>query len=224
MNRTFVTATGTDVGKTVVTCALTHQLVQQGRHVRTIKPIISGYTAHTMDSIDTAEIIRALGQHMSPETIAQVSPWRFTHALAPDMAALREGREIDYDDLLDFCHATDHGENHFDDLLIEGVGGAFVPLDHEHLVVDWINDLDIGVIVVAGSYLGTLSHTVATVEALRGRGVTLKGIIISESETSPVPMDELTATMRRLIPETRISVVPRVPHWSGAPDLTALLS
>ena len=224
MNRTFITATGTDVGKTVVTCALTHQLVQQGRHVRTIKPIISGYTAHTMDSIDTAEIIHALGQRMTPETIAQVSPWRFTHALAPDMAALREGREIDYDNLLEFCHSTDHGEHHFDDLLIEGVGGAFVPLDNDRLVVDWINDLDIGVIVVAGSYLGTLSHTVATVEALRGRGVTIKGIVISQSAESPVPMDELTRTMERLIPGTRIMSIQRIDHWSQAPMLTALLS
>ena len=224
MNRTFITATGTDVGKTMVTCALTHQLVQQGRHVRTIKPIISGYTKHTMDTIDTAEIIRALGHKMTPETIAQVSPWRFSHALAPDMAALREGREIDYDDLLDFCHATDHGENHFDELLIEGVGGAFVPLDHEHLVVDWIKDLDIGIIVVAGSYLGTLSHTVATCEALRGRGVDIKGIVISESEESPVPMDELVETMQRLIPDTQIGIIPRVEHWSEAPNVTGILS
>ena len=223
MNSTFITATGTDVGKTMVTCALIHHLIKNGKAVRAIKPIISGYTEHTMDSIDTAEIIRALGHKMTPETIAQVSPWRFTHALAPDMAALREGREIDYQDLLDFCHSDDLGDHHIDDLLIEGVGGAFVPLDEKHLVVDWVNDLDIGVIVVAGSYLGTLSHTVATCEALRGRGVTIKGIIISESEESPLPMDELVATMKRLIPETRVEVIPRIEHWSEAPDLTGML-
>ena len=219
MNRTFITATGTDVGKTMVTCALIYHLIKNAKAVRAIKPIISGYTEHTMDSIDTAEIIRALGHKMTPETIAQVSPWRFTHALAPDMAALREGRAIDYQDLLDFCSIN----NQPGDLLIEGVGGAFVPLDDKHLVVDWINDLDIGVIVVAGSYLGTLSHTVATIEALRGRGVAIKGIIISESEDSPVPMDELVATMKRLIPETRVEVIPRVAHWSDGPDLTLML-
>jgi len=220
MNRTFITATGTDVGKTMVTCALIHQLIKGGKTVRALKPIISGYTEHTMDSIDTAEIIRALGHKMTPETIAHVSPWRFTHALAPDMAALREGRTIDYTDLLDFCH-VDPVE---DELLIEGVGGAFVPLDADHMVVDWINHMDMPVIVVAGSYLGTLSHTVATCEALRGRGVTIRGIIISESQESPVPLPELGASMGRLIPETKIAVIPRVPHWSEAPDVTGLLA
>jgi dethiobiotin synthetase len=219
MNRTFITATGTDVGKTMVTCALISQLIKKGKTVRALKPIISGYTEHTMDRIDTAEIIRALGHKMTPEAIAHVSPWRFTHALAPDMAALREGRTIDYTDLLDFCHVDPHE----DELLIEGVGGAFVPLDEDHMVVDWINDLDIPAIVVAGSYLGTLSHTVATIEAMRGRGVTIRGIIISESEESPVPLPELADTMRRLIPETRIETIPRIEHWSDAPDVTGML-
>ena len=220
MKRYFITSTGTDIGKTFVTCALTHQLVQQGKPVNTIKPIISGYTDDTKDSIDTAEIIRALGQKLTSETIAHVSPWRFTHALAPDMAALREGRAIDYKALLDFCQPDEHVEIQ----LIEGVGGAFVPLDDNHLVVDWILDLDIPTIMVVGSYLGTLSHTVATVEALRGRGSTVAGIIISESEESPVPLDELRDTMARLVPDMTLSLVPRLDHWSEAPDITSILA
>jgi dethiobiotin synthetase len=220
MKRYFITSTGTDIGKTFVTCALTHQLVQQGLQVSTIKPIISGYTDDTKDSIDTAEIIRALGQKLTPETIAHLSPWRFTHALAPDMAALREGRSIDYGALLDFCQPDDQ----FDIQLIEGVGGAFVPLDDDHLVVDWILDLDVPTIMVVGSYLGTLSHTVATVEALRGRGGTVAGIIVSESEESPVPLDELRNTMARLVADTPISLVPRLEHWSEAPNITGILA
>ena len=223
MKQVFVTATGTDVGKTVITCALTHQLVQAGHAVRTIKPVISGYTQDTAASIDTAEIIQALGHDMTPETIAQVSPWRFTHPLSPDMAATREGRAIDYQDLLTFCRPNGSGESDVDYLVIEGVGGAFVPLDDTHLVVDWILDMNMPAIVVAGSYLGTLSHTVATFEAMQGRGVSVSAIVISESEVSPVPLAETADAMRRLIPGIPVVTVPRLDHWTQAPDLTGLI-
>ena len=219
MSRLFITATGTDIGKTLVTCALVSQLRAKGNSIRAIKPIISGYTDDTMDTIDTAEIIKALGQKMTPETIAQVSPWRFTHPLAPDMAAIREGRSIHYGELVDFCRER-HGEDH---LIIEGVGGAFVPIDDEHLVVDLINDLDISALVVVGAYLGTISHTVATVEALRGRGVTVSGIVISEAEPGPVPLEELQAALKRLLPDLPMVSIPQIDHWSEAPDLTVLV-
>jgi dethiobiotin synthetase len=220
MKRYFITGTGTDVGKTFVTCAIINQLVKQGKKVEGLKPIISGFTDDNMHEIDTAEIIEALGHHMTPEMIAHVSPWRFIHPMSPDMAAKREGRQIDYRDLLTFCQDGHTAEY----LLIEGVGGAFVPLDASHLVADWITDLDIPALVVAGSYLGTLSHTLATIEALKARKIGIQAIVISESAESPVPIEETRETMALLIPDIPITVIPRLPHWRDAPNLTELIN
>ena len=220
MKQVFVASSGTGIGKTMVTCALTWQLRQQGKAVRTLKPIISDFAEHRMEASDTYEIIRALGHDLTPERVVEISPWRFIAPLSPDMAAAREGRQIDFDDLMSFCNRT-HGE---DILIIEGVGGAFVPIDNTHLVSDWIAALNMPTILVVGSYLGTLSHTIATCEAMRERGLAITGIVISESEESPVPLEETRDTLSRFIPDMRFSLLPRIAHWKDAPDLTDLVS
>lgn len=219
MSRTFITATGTGIGKTLVTSILTRQLRAQGKSVSALKPLISGFTEETFQDSDTAELLRAMDRPVTPETIAEVSPWRFAAPLSPDMAAIREGRSIDFLKLIEFCggpELTDH-------TLIEGVGGAFVPVGDNHTVADWIAEMDIPALVVCGSYLGTLSHTIATLEALANRRVTVTGIIISESPDSPVPLAETQATLGRFVGTVEIACVPRVEDWSKAPDLTGLI-
>ena len=72
-------------------------------------------------------------------------------------------------------------------MLVEGVGGAMVPLDAEHTVRDWIAALKHPALLIAGSYLGTISHTLTAAEALLSRGVAIAAIVINESEVSPVP-------------------------------------
>ena len=219
MKQVFVTSSGTGIGKTMVTCALTWQLRQRGKTVRTLKPIISDFAEHRVEASDTYEIILALGHELAPERVVEISPWRFIAPLSPDMAAGREDRQIDFDDLIAFCNRT-HSE---DVLIVEGVGGTFVPIDDTHLVSDWIAALNMPAILVVGSYLGTLSHTIATCEAMRERGLTIAGIVISESEESPVPLEETGETLSRFIPDMRFSLLPRIVHWKDAPDLTDLV-
>jgi dethiobiotin synthetase len=220
MTRTFITATGTGIGKTLVTGILTRQLRAQGKSVRALKPIISGFTDDTARESDTAELLRAMDRPVTPETIADISPWRFTEPLSPDMAAMREGRTIDFLKLIEFCDGpelTDH-------TLIEGVGGAFVPVGDNHTVADWIAEMAVPALLVCGSYLGTLSHTIATLEALANRRVTVTGIIISESPESPVPLSETQATLGRFVGTVEIACVPRIGVWQDAPNLTSLVS
>lgn len=216
MSRFFITSSGTGIGKTLVTCALTHQLRGAGKNVRTLKPVVTDFAENRIEATDTYEIIHALGEEVTAATIAHVSPWRFVAPMSPDMAAAREGQSIDFLDLLAFCQPE-----HEDVQLIEGIGGAFVPIDDRHLVVDWISALDIPAILVVGSYLGTLSHTFATVTALQARGVRLTALVISESEESPVPIEETEITLRRFLPDIPIVQIPRVGHWRDVPDLTA---
>lgn len=225
MKRYFVTASGTGVGKTLVTAALVRQLRAAGKTVRAIKPVISGYTPNTHAESDTAVLLDSLGLAHTPETVDLLSPFRFEAPLSPDMAAARERRAIGFDALIRFCRDAADGPE--DVLLVEAVGGAMVPLTEDKTVLDWIEALAMPCLLIVGSYLGTISHTLTAVEALRARRTGIAAIVISESEESPVPPAETRDTIGRFLPGMRVVVLPRVPGdapWRHAPDLTGLLS
>jgi dethiobiotin synthetase len=93
--------------------------------------------------------------------------------------------------------------------LVEGVGGTMVPIDPWHTVRDWIAALRIPAILVAGTYLGTISHVLTAADALAARNVEIAGIVLSESETSPVPPEATARTIARFLPRTQIFTIPR---------------
>ena len=199
----FITATGTEIGKTHVTQLLIREARAAGRAVAALKPVITGFDPAAPAGSDTALLLEALGRPVNAETIAAISPWRFRDPLSPDMAAAREKRSVPFDDLVAFCRSAKA-----DDVFIEGVGGVMAPLDATHTVRDWIAALEIPVILVAGSYLGTISHTLTTLEALNAKRIPVREIVISESEQSPVPPEEAVATLARFT-ATPIRIVPR---------------
>jgi dethiobiotin synthetase len=84
-----------------------------------------------------------------------------------------------------------------------------VPLDAEHTVLDWIERVAAKTILVAGSYLGTLSHTLTAAAALRGRGIELTAVVISESLEQPVTLEESVATVQRFLPGVAVAGLPR---------------
>src|SRR5690606_30379707 len=84
-----------------------------------------------------------------------------------------------------------------------------VPLDERHTVLDWIVELDIPALLVAGSYLGTLSHTLTAAGMLAARGAALMGVVVDESPQQPVTPDETAAVLRRFVAPTKVVVVPR---------------
>lgn len=223
MRAFFVTASGTEVGKTVVACLLCRQLRAAGRRVRAVKPVITGFADDAPGGTDTALLLDAQGLDATPEAIAEASPWRFSAALSPDMAARREGRSIDFQGLVDFCRGL--REEAGDVLLIEGLGGVLVPLTERETVADWIAALEVPALLVTGSYLGTLSHTLSAAESLKARGVPLAAVIVSESADSPVPLAETVETLERFV--TPVLALPRLndtEEWRAAPDLTAVLT
>jgi len=220
----FVASSGTGIGKTLVTAALTWQLRRAGRQVRSIKPVVSGYDRDTAAESDTAVLLASMGTPASPQALDVVSPWRFTAPLSPDMAAAREGRRLDLDAIVGFCREATAGPE--ETLLVEGVGGVMVPLTDRATVLDWIAALGAPALLVVGSYLGTISHTLTAVAALRARDARLAGIVISESEVSPVPIAETRATIARFVGDVRIATLPRLAGpdpWKDAPDLTGFL-
>ena len=124
------------------------------------------------------------------------------------MAAAREGRRLDLAEILAYCRAAEG-----DPLLIEGIGGAMVPISERHTVLDWIAELGAPALVVTGSYLGTISHTLTTLAAIRGRGVPIAGLVISESAESPVPLAETAETINRHAGPLPTVLVARLPAW-----------
>jgi len=121
MSAYFVTSTGTDIGKTFVTAGLIRYLRTAGTNVTALKPIVSGYDSSVVETSDPAVLLKALGRAVSADEIASIAPWRFRAPLAPDLAAAREGRSIDFEQLVGFSRKAIQSASGM--LFIEGVGG-----------------------------------------------------------------------------------------------------
>jgi dethiobiotin synthetase len=191
----FITATGTDVGKTFVAASLIRYLQQMGRVVEAIKPVASGFDAEHPESSDSGVLLRALGLPVTLQEIERISPWRFRAPVSPDLAARREGQRIDVDAVISFCQGAIKQRQ--DILLIEGIGGIMVPLDEQRTVLDVMMALQLPLILVAGSYLGTISHTLTALDALFRRDMKLLAIIVSETPGATVPLDDTVAAIAR---------------------------
>lgn len=205
MSTLFVTSTGTDVGKTFVMRALIEQLRATGRRVGALKPVASGFDPAAAQNSDTGLLLHALDRPLDPAGFDAVSPWRFRAPLSPDMAAARENRRIDFAELVAFCRRA----RETDMTLIEGIGGVMVPLDDRHTVLDWIAALQCPVLLVAGSYLGTLSHTLSAALALRESGCIVAGIVVNESVEQPVPPGDTASVLRRFTAPVPVVVAKR---------------
>jgi dethiobiotin synthetase len=201
-----------------VTLRLVEELRAAGRSAQALKPVASGFDAAHPEGSDTALLSRAQGLDLTEKSLDAVSPWRFAAPLSPDMAASRERRSIQFDVLVAYCRAASERRGV---TLIEGIGGVMTPLDAEHTVLDWIEALRTPALLVVGSYLGTLSHSLTAASALRARGVTIAGVVVSESEEQPVPAAETAATLARFLAPVPVRVLPRsapVPLWPLVED------
>jgi dethiobiotin synthetase len=179
-----------------------------GRPVDAIKPVVSGFDPEKALDSDPGLLLHALGLPVTPQEIDRISPWRFREALSPDIAAEREGRSIDVDTVISFCRTMIDQRRGI--LLIEGIGGVMVPLDAERTVLDVMMALQMPLILVAGSYLGTISHTLTALDALYRRGLSVMATIISETPGSSVSLDDTVAAITRFAEP--VIGLPRNPH------------
>jgi dethiobiotin synthetase len=223
----FITATGTGIGKTLVTTALCHQLRQQGKKITALKPVISGMDA---SDNDCTHILKSNGIIPSEAALKTISLYRYRAPISPDMAAAREGNPIDLQSLIDFSLAA--SRQPLTTTIVEGIGGIMTPLNTQHTVLDWMTALNWPTILVTGSYLGSLSHTLMAIETLRHQPIALRAIIVSESLEQPVPLDDTIATLKKFTPAyIPIVKIPRItkseitttePLWTHVPPLSWL--
>ena len=222
MSGFFVSAAGTEIGKTFVSCALIHQLRALHRKVQALKPVISGYDSDEAAISDSGLLLAALGEDPTPENVARISPWRFATPLSPHMAAKREGRSVSFTPLLRFCQEALAVPDTI--TLIEGVGGVMAPVNDDETVLDWMALLKLPTLLVGGSYLGAISHMLTAAETLLRRDLTIAGIVLSESEDQAVDLVETAETIARFLPDVKVLTVPRLKSYKDAPDLTRLLN
>jgi len=222
--RFFVTSTGTGIGKSFITAGLVRQAKALWRSVAAHKPIISGFDPTNPGDSDTGLLLQSLGEVINEETIHRLSPWRYTAPLAPALAARQEDREIDFDALVMHTRGALLAPN--DLILIEGVGGIMVPLTDRHTVLDWIEESEVPVILVVGSYLGSISHTLTALTVLKQRGIPIHAIVVNESEGASVTLQQ---TMEQLLPFTSLPLAPVARRDAGydvndVKELRALLA
>jgi len=178
MKGLFITATDTEVGKTVITGAIAAALKARGINVGVVKPLASGGVADVNGELvaeDATFLMKAAG--IGEDKRALVNAVCLQPALTPAVAAVQSGITIDMPEVIATCR---YSGNQFDKVLVEGVGGITAPLWEEYLVADMIQELALPVVIVARPNLGTINHTVLTVEYARQRGITLAGIIINK--------------------------------------------
>jgi dethiobiotin synthetase len=208
----FVAGTGTDVGKTYVTATIIQALVANGRTVEALKPVVSGFDPAAPEASDPAVLLAALGRAATAEALAEVSPWRFREPLSPPIAARREGKVIDADEVTALCRErVRQAQDRL--LVVESAGGIMSPLSEKTTMLDLAAALKLPIVLVAGSYLGTVSHTLTALAAMAARRVTPLAVVVSESEGAP-PLHETADALRAFITDAPVLVMPRS---SGAP-------
>lgn len=173
----FVTGTGTDVGKSVVAAVLAHTLAAEGKRVAVFKPAVTGLDEGV--ETDHALLRRASGSSQSDEEIA---PYRYGPPASPHLAAELAGEQIDPARLRVAVEVAAEGA---DALICEGVGGLLAPLTRDYLVRDFAADVGYPLVVVASPGLGTINHTLLTIEAARTVGLRVAAVTLTPWPTSP---------------------------------------
>jgi dethiobiotin synthetase len=209
MSALVITATGTDAGKTFVAAGLIKLLRGQGASVDALKPVVSGYDPSVVETSDPAVLLKALGRPVSADEIERISPWRFRAPLSPEIAAARENRAVDFNELTKFTQTAIDKTRGL--LLIEAVGGIMVPLDARRTVLDWMTMLRAPILLVVGSYLGTVSHTLTALHVLAQRKLAIAAIVVSESERSHVPLEETVESIQHFADGIDVIGLPRLP-------------
>jgi dethiobiotin synthetase len=168
LNGVFVTGTGTEVGKTVVAAVIARTLAAEGKKVAVFKPAVTG---------------------LDPELPAdgEIAPYRYGPPASPHLAAALAGEEIDPERLLTAARAAAAGA---DTLVCEGVGGLLVPLRDDYLVRDFAVDLGLPLVIAASPGLGTINHTLLTIEAARSTGLIVASVVLTPWPDEPSPVEQ----------------------------------
>jgi dethiobiotin synthetase len=199
-----VTATDTGVGKTTMTAAMAFSLKNLGIGVGVMKPFACGKQQKTGFRSEDVSILTKSAQINDPEEL--VNPYFFPLAASPYTAANKLGAQIDTELVI---HRFEKLQTMHQMMLVEGIGGIMTPILKDYGVVDLIKDMNLDTIIVTSSRLGTVNHTLMTINAAQKSGIKIRGMIINCIDSTGYDVDELKNDLTNL---SGVEVLCTIPH------------
>ena len=207
----FIAGTDTDVGKTLVACALLEKARQEGLVTAAIKPVAAGceQTPNGLRNDDALQLQQAMTLDLLYE---QVNPVALEPAIAPHIAAEQVQKRLRVAQLSGFCRGVMMQRS--DLLLVEGAGGWRVPLNSVETLADLAKDLQLPVILVVGMKLGCINHALLTAEAIARDGLPLAGWVANGVSEMSAYQENLN-TLKHLLPAPCLGIVPALDKVSA---------
>jgi dethiobiotin synthetase len=216
-NGVFITGTDTGVGKTVVASGLLRGLVAHGVRAVGMKPVAAGIEAGAIANDDVTALIAA-GNVKAP--LADVNPYAFAEAIAPHLAAAHAGVAIDLDRI---AAAYERLRARADVAIVEGAGGALVPLGDKIDMLDVAARLELPLVLVVGIRLGCLNHALLSAHAIAARGLAFAGWIANRIEPAMAAGDANVSTLQDRLPAPLLEDVPWLDGDAPPPTLSIAL-
>jgi dethiobiotin synthetase len=171
----FITGTDTGVGKTLITGGIAQILRKQGLKVGVFKPVATGCRIEMNELISRdAEFLRMCAELDEPMTV--IMPAAYEIPAAPIVCVRKEKRPIDFEQI---AAMYNYLAKTCDVVLVEGIGGALVPLDEHTMIIDLAARMNLPTVIVAREKLGTINHTLMTIQAVRHAGLHVAGVVIN---------------------------------------------
>ena len=200
----FVTGTGTEVGKTVVAATLARAAANRGLRVSVFKPAVSGLDDYVgADTMADHELLRTAAG--SAQTDDEIAPYRYGPPVSPHLGAELAGEAIDPARVLAAAKAAAAAGEY---LVCEGVGGFLVPLTLGYLVRDFARDLGLPVVVAGTPGLGTINHTLLTVEAVRAVGLEVAAVVLTPWPEGPGEIERSNRVAIERLGSVRVLALP----------------
>jgi len=171
----FITGIDTDIGKTIVTGLLAAYLKNKGVNVITQKVVQTGCSKFSEDIQTHRKLMKI--KTLDEDRLGLTCPYIFKYPASPNLASKIENKTIDIQKISD---ATDKLKKSYDSVLIEGAGGLFVPLNDQLNMIEYVKEKNYPVILVSSSKLGSINHTLLSLEALKQNNIKLLGIVYNK--------------------------------------------
>jgi dethiobiotin synthetase len=213
----FVTGTGTAVGKTVVAAVIARSLAGEGKRVAVFKPAVTGLDEFAADG-PISHHIGVFAAHRpdhlvlrdaagSAQVDEEIAPYRYGPPMSPHLAAELAGERIEPERLLS---AARNAAADADALVCEGVGGLLVPLASDYLVRDFAADLGLPLVIAASPDLGTINHTLLTIEAARTAGLHVAAVVLTPWSDAPSTIEESNRETISAFGDVPVETLPRL--------------
>ena len=203
----FITGTDTDIGKTLIATGLLEAANSQGKKTAAIKPVAAGCndTGEGPQNEDALMLQAAANTELSYQ---QVNPVALDEPMAPHIAAKEQGKRLSADRLTGFCRGITMLP--VDLVVIEGAGGWRVPINNRESMAEIPKQLNAEVVLVVGLKLGCINHALLTAQAIRSDGLKIAGWVANTMDEDMLRLDENIDTLKQLINEPCLGVIPKL--------------